>query len=456
MAEVSAEPDTESDFQARMRRPLHILPLWVIPIGAAVVIVATCLTLRWMLPIAGKNPSLRIDAIRDGLSVGAAAGGAAALLLALRRQWLFERTQAHAEDVAHTTALHADRVARQDNVDAIERRVTDLYSRAVEQLGHTSAPVRLGGLYSLERLASAHPEHRQTVVDVICAYLRMPFRYPAFTPPVVDLLTGPVYLSSTGVTGREIQTRNDQELQVRQAALRILTRHLAAHTYSNDSAAAQRAPETFWGALWIDLNGASLHECDFSDCHLGDADSRNAQFLQRTLFNQARFTGEARFGNAVFCRGLSFGDATFEQEASFAGTVFDGNARFDCAVFSGEAWFDDTVFRGEAHFSAATFAGIARFDDAEFHSNSWIDSAKFSTSVWFGGTRFTQGCEFDKSSFAYRQCHSSWPAGWRLEPVTEAIAKLTREKPVSVGIARYYVPGTDRVPAGPRSGSHSG
>src|SRR4051794_12578663 len=56
--------------------------------------------------------------------------------------------------------------------------VTETYTRAVEQLGHDEAPVRLGALHSLERLAQDNPSRRQTVVDVLCAYLRLPY-----TPP---------------------------------------------------------------------------------------------------------------------------------------------------------------------------------------------------------------------------------------------------------------------------------
>ncbi|MEV4894337.1 hypothetical protein AB0K48_33620 [Nonomuraea sp. NPDC055795] len=54
--------------------------------------------------------------------------------------------------------------------------VTDRYGKAVEQLGSAQAPVRLGGLYALEQLGQDNPdpEMRQTIVDVICAYLRMP------------------------------------------------------------------------------------------------------------------------------------------------------------------------------------------------------------------------------------------------------------------------------------------
>jgi hypothetical protein len=58
-------------------------------------------------------------------------------------------------------------------------QVTDRYIRGVEQLGHEKAPVRLGALHSLERCAQGNPGYRQTVVDVFCAYLRMPYSLPA-------------------------------------------------------------------------------------------------------------------------------------------------------------------------------------------------------------------------------------------------------------------------------------
>ncbi len=84
-------------------------------------------------------------------------GGAVALLLTARRQRYTE-----------LSLLHTDR-------DATERRITELYTKAADQLGSAQAPVRLAGLYALERLAHSTIEHRQTIVDVICAYLRMPY-----------------------------------------------------------------------------------------------------------------------------------------------------------------------------------------------------------------------------------------------------------------------------------------
>ena len=99
----------------------------------------------WLLAIAGGAKSgtdranSRLDAVRTGLAAGAGAGAAVGLMLAFRRQ--------HHQEIA--TDL-TDR-------DATERRITELYTKAVEQLGNDKAPVRLGGLYALERLAQDNP-----------------------------------------------------------------------------------------------------------------------------------------------------------------------------------------------------------------------------------------------------------------------------------------------------------
>ncbi|MGW3467301.1 hypothetical protein ACWDKQ_02225 [Saccharopolyspora sp. NPDC000995] len=103
---------------------------------------------------ASKN---RLEAIRIASTIVVGTGGAAALLLAARRQRFTE-------------------------LDGTERRITELQTKAADQLGREAAAVRLAGPHSLERLAHDHPSHRQTIADIICAYLRMPFDPPAGGP----------------------------------------------------------------------------------------------------------------------------------------------------------------------------------------------------------------------------------------------------------------------------------
>jgi hypothetical protein len=95
--------------------------------------------------------------------------------------------------------------------------------------------VRLGGLHALERLAQNNPTQRQTIIDVICSYLRMPFASPGDQAPGKD--------ASEDAHTRYEQRR--QELQVRLTAQRILSAHLKP-----------AAAEVFWANIDLDLTEA--------------------------------------------------------------------------------------------------------------------------------------------------------------------------------------------------------
>jgi hypothetical protein len=142
--------------------PLNVISWWWIPIGLLVIVVTTWSSLAILLSIADTAPDkakqveLRADSVKTALTVGAGTAGAAALMLGVRRQWLGERAQFHTEH------------------DSSEQRVTELYTKAADQLGHDKAAVRLAGIYALERVGQNNAAHRQTVLNVLCAYLRLP------------------------------------------------------------------------------------------------------------------------------------------------------------------------------------------------------------------------------------------------------------------------------------------
>jgi hypothetical protein len=128
--------------------------------------ITTAVVTVWLLAIAGHaatgtaRANARLDAVRTGLAAGAGAAAAVGLMLAFRRQ------------------QHQEIATLLSDLDATERRITELYAKAAEELDSDRAPVRLAGLYTLERLAQGNPNQRQTVVNLICAYLRMPFEPP--------------------------------------------------------------------------------------------------------------------------------------------------------------------------------------------------------------------------------------------------------------------------------------
>ena len=60
-----------------------------------------------------------------------------------------------------------------------ERNITDLFTKAIEQLGNEkSLEVRLGGIYALERIARESPIDQWNIMDVLSAYVRWNAPWP--------------------------------------------------------------------------------------------------------------------------------------------------------------------------------------------------------------------------------------------------------------------------------------
>ena len=353
---------------------------------AAVVITAFVVT-TWLLTIAsGAKPGTdransRLDAVRTGLAASAGAGAAVGLMLAFRRQ--------HHQEIA--TDL-TDR-------DATERRITELYTKAVEQLGNDKAPVRLGGLYALERLAQDNPAHRQTIVNVICAYLRMPF---SPTPPASK--SEPEATEDAGERDAEAEARTDgiggtwqQERQVRLTAQRILAEHLRDDR-AEDKRSTDPPNQRLWPGIRLDLAGATLIDFDLENGVMADASFDGATFTGDARFRGATFTGDALFGGATFSGEAQFGGATFSDDAGFDRATFRGYAGFGDATFNGGAGFDRATFRGYAGFGDATFSG-AGFLEATFRGGAGFGGATFRGGAGFGGATFRGGAGFGGATF---------------------------------------------------------
>jgi uncharacterized membrane protein YidH (DUF202 family) len=386
-------------------RPRPALSWWVVVAALFVVAVVSWATTTWLLHeanLANDVHATRVEAIKTGLTIGAGTGGVFALLLAVRRQW-------HQELTAQDTVL-----------DATERRVTELYTKAVEQLGSEKAPVRLGGLYALERLAQANPTQRQTVINVLCAYLRMPFEPPGDPAPRKEGArsnAAPDDPAAAEAPGGESTVptapdqatgdweRRTQELQVRLTAQRILTNHL------RPGPDQQRPVATFWSNSDLDLAGAMLIDLDLSDCHPREAQFDGASFAGRALFRGAWFAEAAWFDGASFAGNAYFNSARFAGHAAFNRASFAGDARFDQAsfaegaMFNGasfaeDAWFNQASFAGDAWFSGASFAEIARFDQASFAGDTLFSEANFAEDALFIRASFAGGAQFNGANFA--------------------------------------------------------
>lgn len=316
-----------------------------------------------------------IDLARTALSVGGGTGGVVALVLASRRQWHTEQAQAATER------------------DAAERRITELYGKAVEQLGSEKAAVRLGGLYALERLAEDNESQRRTIVDVICAYLRMPYQLPGKSP-------GPDATTELRAEHRD----QVEERQVRLAAQHILTRHL--YPYNKHA---------FWPNTDLNLTGATLINFNMANCRTNTASFDEAQFIGFVTFDGAQFSGTTSFDQAEFNGAAEFGGADFNSLVMFNGARFSGPATFSEAQFS------------RADFGRAKFSDFAIFIEAEFNNLAVFAGAKFSGPARFNRTQFALGFNQVKRHgqvIRLKPCwvrldippDHVWPQGWSVIP----------------------------------------
>ncbi|MFD4863332.1 pentapeptide repeat-containing protein [Streptomyces atratus] len=253
------------------------------------------------------------DLVKLSFGVVAGAGALVALVVAYRRQRVDE-AGAHRE----ATRLHTER-----------------FSQAVDKLGSDSPAVRLGGVHALAGLADDAPTQdlRQTCIDVLCAYLQLPF-----TP---DPGNGPAH--------EEEHHRYLAFRKVRHTILRLIGDHYRR----------PRGTQRSWQGCDLDLTGVTID---------GSMDFSGAVFSDGTVsFNGVTFSdGSVSFSNAAFSGGtVHFGGAVFSggsvsfSGAVFSGEVFSGAVSFGSAVFSGGmVSFSSAAFSGgEVSFSGAVFSG---------------------------------------------------------------------------------------------------
>jgi uncharacterized protein YjbI with pentapeptide repeats len=265
------------------------------------------------------------------------------------------------------------------------RTLNERFATAAGQLGGDKPPaVRLAGVYAMAGLADDWEENRQTCVDVLCAYLRMPYE-----PDPGEETPGPERLAFRA------------SREVRHTAIRVITAHL------KDDAAMS------WQGLNFDFTGVVFDGGDFTGAVFsgGTVSFNAAEFSSGTVsFDAAKFSGgRVGFGFTKFSGGtVGFDGAKFSggtvgfPSAEFSGGTVD----FSFAKFSGgRVGFDGAEFSGgKVGFSGAEFSGgIVHFLGAKFSGSTVsFSGAKFSGgTVGFAGARFSGGAvDFDHAEFS--------------------------------------------------------
>ncbi|WP_329078436.1 pentapeptide repeat-containing protein [[Kitasatospora] papulosa] len=343
------------------------------------------------------KPERRIDSktlfdlVKLSFGVVAGAGALVALVVAYRRQRVDE-----AGAYREATRLHTER-----------------FSQAVDKLGSDSPAVRLGGVHALAGLADDAPDDnlRQTCIDVLCAYLQLPF-----TPDPGD---DPGH--------QEEHHRYLAFRKVRHTILRLIGDHYRRPKGTHRS----------WQGCDLDLTGVTID---------GTIDLKNANFSGgRVSFDDATFSGgRVSFDDATFSGGrVSFAGASFSGgRVSFAGATFSGgHVYFVGATFSGgRVSFGDAGFSGgrvsfasarfsggHVSFASATFSGGHVYFLGATFSGGHVNflGAMFSGSeVSLGGVRFFggavsfDGVRFSGGTVSFTEATGQVPSGLRAAVTT--------------------------------------
>ncbi|MGW4644521.1 pentapeptide repeat-containing protein [Sphaerisporangium sp. NPDC004334] len=361
-----AEPDkSRPRAKAPGLRLMRIGPALAVTGAAAVALLAGVITGGLvLLGVEGLRPEARVSAatlfelLKIAFAVVAGVGGLVALVVAYRRQKVVEAAQILAEQ--------AEQRAHRGEQREATKLHNDRFATAAGQLGHDSPAVRLAGAHALAGLADDAPtrELRQTCIDVLCAYLRMPY-----SPEPLDDVPEAERLAFAGLR------------EVRQTIIRLITAHLRE------------------GAV-VSWQG---HDLDFTGVVFDGGDFKGAVFSGGTVhFTGAKFSdGAVQFISAKFSDGM----------VSFIGAEFSGRT----------VDFIHTEFSGSSvsFFGAKFSGGLVSFQGAKFSGGTVSFGAEFSGSVVsFIYANFSGGVvDFIGAKFSSGMVDLSEPKQWDTPPI---------------------------------------
>jgi uncharacterized protein YjbI with pentapeptide repeats len=354
---AAREPVQRSDGgEARL---WHLGTALAVSFTVAVVGLAGLAWLAWvLLGLAGYRhhgaPALKdtVGVLQLVFATVAGAGALVALIVAYRRQKITEADSLH------------------DRTRVFNERFTAIAA----QLGGEQPAVRLAGVHAMAGLADDWKQNRQTCVDVLCAYLRLPY------DPDLGADADPAE-----------RTAYRANREVRHTIIRLIGAHLRPRAAVS------------WQDLDLDFTGVVFDGGDFSGAEFsgGTVTFRDAEFSGGLVdFSRAGFSGgTVGFRGARFSGGtVDFGGGEFSggtvgfDHAEFSGGLVD----FSRAEFSdGEVGFLSARFSGGTvgFLSAGFSGGTVRFDYAGFSGSAVrFDLAGFSGgTMQFGVAEFSGG-----------------------------------------------------------------
>ena len=274
------------------------------------------------------------------------------------------------------------------------------YAKAVEQLGGVSAPVRMGGVYTLvslvdEWLREENIEYNeriaegQIIINNLCAYIRSPFALASH----YDELT------QDSPTAEGLYKNREQEFYIDKATLKSEA-DIRLNIIKEIRHRLQGPDENTLGA-WSDF------EYDFSgSTFFYPVDLTNSYYAKPVNFSGSTYQDWVDFSNSIYQSRADFNDSTYRNWADFRSSIYQGRADFNSSTYQNVVYFSDSTYRGEVCFNKSTYQDFVYFDRsiyqnwADFYDSTYQDEASFTGSTYLDMVSFFDSTYQEVVSFS--------------------------------------------------------
>ena len=350
-------------------------------------------------------------------------GGAALGLLETYRKNTNDRAKANADIKAalknqeHQAEVLKEKI-RQFDENAFKERKTERrerYTKAVEQLGNASAPVRMGGVYTLIGLAdewlldenldyAEKVREGQVIVNNLCAYIRSPFILASHYDELSEdnpSLDG-IYKDNqqTFYTDKAEFT---SEADIRLSIIKEIHSRLQS-TDINTPGAWSDFEYDFSGSTFfypIDLtNSYYAKPVNFSgSTYQDDADFESSTYQSRADFSDSIYRCWADFRSSTYQSEANFSGSTYQDGATFNGSTYTGWANFNCSTYREGAYFNYSTYRGEVYFNSSIYREGAYFNSSTYHGWTDFNYSTYQSEVYFNDSTYQGKADFSDSTY---------------------------------------------------------
>ena len=286
-----------------------------------------------------------------------------------------------------------------------ERR--EQYTKAVEQLGNVSAPVRLGGVYTLvslvdEWLREENIEYNeriaegQVIINVLCTYIRSPFALASHYDELIQ----------DAPTAEGLYKNREQEFYIDKAGLES-EKKVRLNIIKEIRSRLQGSKENTPG-VWSDF------EYDFSrSIFFYPVDFTHSYYAKPVNFSGSAYWGEADFSYSTYMDEVYFNGSIYQGEADFRGSMYRGSAGFARSTYRGVVYFNGSTYLSEAVFRGSVYRCAAAFNDSAYRY--WVDlrGSTYQGAADFGGSTYQYWADFRGSTYRrWAYLNDSICRGW--------------------------------------------